>query len=129
MSSLKETKSWVRMTGINPFLFLLSHLQCHYSYSACGLGTTGTDKLVELVQEMQHQELSQSGSGTLYGAKITGGGSGGTVCIIGRNCMRSSEQILQVLIYFSSVLVIGNWRDSIFFFLELPDCHRGRIWN
>ncbi|PKI59879.1 hypothetical protein CRG98_019761 [Punica granatum] len=70
--------------------------QCHYSYSACGLGTTGTDRLVELVQEMQHSELSQSEGGTLYGAKITGGGSGGAVCIVGRNCLRSSEQILQI---------------------------------
>ncbi|KAK4793267.1 hypothetical protein SAY86_023702 [Trapa natans] len=70
--------------------------QCHYSYSACGLGTTGTDKLVELVQGMQLRETSLSSTGTLYGAKITGGGSGGTVCIIGRNCMRSSQQILQI---------------------------------
>lgn len=85
------------MIGTNPFSFLLSFLQCHYSYSACGLGTTGTDKLVELVQELQHRELSRSDTGTLYGAKITGGGSGGTVCVIGRNCVRSSEQILQVM--------------------------------
>ncbi|KAK3010230.1 hypothetical protein RJ639_010920 [Escallonia herrerae] len=69
--------------------------QCHYSYSACGLGSDGTDRLVQLVQEMQHSKLSKPGDGTLYGAKITGGGSGGTVCVIGRNCLRSTEQILQ----------------------------------
>ncbi|KAL0312264.1 UNVERIFIED_CONTAM: L-arabinokinase [Sesamum radiatum] len=70
--------------------------QCHYSYSACGLGSDGTDRLVQLVQEMQHGKSSRSAEGTLYGAKITGGGSGGTVCVVGRNCLRSSEQILQI---------------------------------
>lgn len=72
-------------------------IQCHYSYSACGLGSDGTDRLVQLVQEMQHGKSSVSGDGTLYGAKITGGGSGGTICVMGRNCLRSSEQILQVI--------------------------------
>lgn len=70
--------------------------QCHYSYSACGLGSDGTDRLVQLVQEMQHSKPAGSGEGTLYGSKITGGGSGGTVCIVGRNCLRSNDQILQV---------------------------------
>jgi L-arabinokinase len=50
--------------------------QSHESYSQCGLGSDGTDRIVELVK--------QSGSGDLYGAKITGGGSGGTVAILGR---------------------------------------------
>ncbi|KAK6152151.1 hypothetical protein DH2020_014786 [Rehmannia glutinosa] len=70
--------------------------QCHYSYSACGLGSDGTDKLVELVQEMQHSKSSKSFNGTLFGAKITGGGSGGTVCVMGKNLLRSSEQILKI---------------------------------
>ena len=42
----------------------------HASYSACGLGSDGTDLLVELVRERG----PRSG---LFGAKITGGGSGG----------------------------------------------------
>jgi galactokinase len=46
----------------------------HQSYSACGLGHPQTDRLVDLVR--QH-----AGQG-VYGAKITGGGSGGTVCIL-----------------------------------------------
>lgn len=71
-------------------------MQCHFSYSACGLGSDGTDRLVQLVQEMQHSKISKSAEGTLHGAKITGGGSGGTVCVIGKNCIRSSEQILEV---------------------------------
>jgi L-arabinokinase len=49
----------------------------HASYSACGLGSDGTDLLVELVREAG----PYSG---LYGAKITGGGSGGTVAILAR---------------------------------------------
>jgi L-arabinokinase len=51
--------------------------QSHASYSACGLGCSGTDLLVKLVR--------QSGPANgLFGAKITGGGSGGTVAVIGR---------------------------------------------
>ena len=51
--------------------------QSHASYSACGLGSEGTDELVKLVR--------QAGvSRGLYGAKITGGGSGGTVAVLGK---------------------------------------------
>lgn len=73
-------------------------MQCHYSYSACGLGSDGTDKLVQLVQEIQHSR-STPVDGTLYGAKITGGGSGGTICVLGKNSAQSSEQISQVRSY------------------------------
>src|SRR5207248_128029 len=48
----------------------------HRSYSACGLGSEGTDRLVELV-EAAGPECG------LFGAKITGGGSGGTVAVFG----------------------------------------------
>ncbi|CAL4966539.1 unnamed protein product [Urochloa decumbens] len=71
--------------------------QCHNSYSACGLGSDGTDRLVDLVQEMQHRTASEGGSPSLFGAKITGGGSGGTVCVIGKNCARSSEEIAEIV--------------------------------
>ena len=50
----------------------------HESYSACGLGSDGTDLLMQLVRE-------QGRGAGLYGAKITGGGSGGTVAILGRS--------------------------------------------
>jgi galactokinase len=53
----------------------------HKSYSACCLGSPGTDELVRLVRE------TGAGSG-LYGAKITGGGSGGTVAVLGRKGAR-----------------------------------------
>jgi len=51
--------------------------QSHASYSACGLGSTATDRLVELAREAGPAE-------GIYGAKITGGGSGGTVAVLGR---------------------------------------------
>ncbi|XP_028791770.1 L-arabinokinase-like [Neltuma alba] len=70
--------------------------QCHYSYSACGLGSDGTDRLVQLVQDLQHSAASMVEGGTLCGAKITGGGSGGTVCVIGRNCSKSNQQIVEI---------------------------------
>ncbi len=49
--------------------------QSHASYSACGLGSAATDRIVELARE------AGSGRG-IYGAKITGGGSGGTVAVL-----------------------------------------------
>jgi L-arabinokinase len=52
--------------------------QSHESYSACGLGSSATDELVRLVQEV-------GPDGGLYGAKITGGGSGGTVAVLGEH--------------------------------------------
>lgn len=51
--------------------------QSHASYSACGLGSASTDRLVRLARE------AGPGQG-VYGAKITGGGSGGTVAVLGR---------------------------------------------
>jgi hypothetical protein len=77
---------------IDPFVFW----QCHYSYNACGLGSDGTDRLVNMVQEVQHRKTSQDGGPSLFGAKITGGGSGGSVCVIGKNCLKSSEEIFEV---------------------------------
>jgi len=57
----------------------LGELMCqsHASYSACGLGSTGTDLLVQLVREAGPRR-------GLYGARITGGGSGGTVAVLAR---------------------------------------------
>ncbi|CAN0859232.1 ARA1 [Linum grandiflorum] len=95
---VKNFKALLTSANSDEQLIALGELlyQCHYSYSACGLGTDGTDRLVRMVQEMQHKSKSKSEGGTLYGAKITGGGSGGTVCVIGRNSLLSSQQILEV---------------------------------
>ncbi len=49
--------------------------QAHASYSRCGLGSATTDALVEAVRQ------SGPDSG-VFGAKITGGGSGGTVAVL-----------------------------------------------
>ena len=45
----------------------------HQSYTALGLNSEGTDLLVDLVRK----------EGSLFGAKITGGGSGGAVAVLG----------------------------------------------
>ncbi len=52
--------------------------ESHGSYAACGLGSPGTDRLVALVR-------AEGPATGLYGARITGGGSGGTVAVIGRH--------------------------------------------
>ena len=57
--------------------------QSHASYSACGLGSPNTDRLVELVQ-------AAGPSKGLFGARITGGGSGGTVAVLGRKGAESA---------------------------------------
>ena len=59
----------------------------HQSYGACGLGSDGTDRLVDLVR-------SAGAARGLFGAKITGGGSGGTVAVLGT---RESEGFVQEL--------------------------------
>lgn len=51
--------------------------QSHVSYTACGLGSEATDLLADLVRG------AGPGRG-FFGAKITGGGSGGTVAVLGR---------------------------------------------
>ncbi|MEO8337077.1 MAG: galactokinase family protein [bacterium] len=50
--------------------------ESHASYGACGLGSDGTDLLVQMVRQAGARS-------SLFGAKITGGGSGGTVAILG----------------------------------------------
>lgn len=50
--------------------------ESHRSYTALGLNSAGTDLIVDLVR----REGPDAG---LFGAKITGGGSGGTVAVLG----------------------------------------------
>lgn len=73
-------------TGLEqaPFLGELMYAS-HNSYSACGLGSPGTDELVKLVREAGPDH-------GLYGAKITGGGSGGTVAVLGRRAAQSAVE-------------------------------------
>lgn len=50
---------------------------CHEGYSQCGLGTSATDQIIDLVRKEKENGL--------IGAKITGGGAGGTVAVLGYN--------------------------------------------
>lgn len=59
--------------------------ESHASYSECGLGSSGTDQLVRLVREV-------GPAAGLYGAKITGGGCGGTVAVLG---LRGADAIVR----------------------------------
>lgn len=59
--------------------------QSHASYGACGLGSEGADMLVDMVRK------AGPASG-LCGAKITGGGSGGTVAVLARPESRSAVE-------------------------------------
>jgi galactokinase len=63
--------------------------QSHAGYTVCGLGDEHTDDLVEFAR--QHQ------NGGVYGAKITGGGSGGTVCLLceGEEGLQTARKIHQ----------------------------------
>jgi L-arabinokinase len=58
-------------------------LESHASYGACGLGSDGTDHLVRLVMDAGPER-------GLFGAKITGGGSGGTVAVLGTEAAHDS---------------------------------------
>jgi L-arabinokinase len=61
----------------------------HASYSACGLGCPPTDLLVELVRATGVDR-------GLFGAKITGGGSGGTVAVLGdRNAETAVKNVAE----------------------------------
>jgi galactokinase len=63
--------------------------QSNASYSRCGLGSNGTDEIVRLAQA--------EGPNYIFGAKITGGGSGGTVALLGRRgCGERINQIAKL---------------------------------
>lgn len=59
--------------------------QSHASYAACGPGEAGTDHLVAVVRKAGPVK-------GLYGAKITGDGSGGTVAVLGR---KGSDEVIE----------------------------------
>jgi L-arabinokinase len=61
--------------------------QSHASYSACKLGSDGTDMLVDMVRR-------RGAAKGLYGAKITGGGSGGTVAVLARKGLQDELERL-----------------------------------
>jgi len=64
--------------------------QSHVGYSGCGLGSEGTDRLVHLCR-------TADPAAGIYGAKITGGGSGGTVAVLAAAGSRPAvEEIARV---------------------------------
>jgi len=74
VKSFAETlKNWPGMSAAQALGDLM--FESHQSYSDCGLGSEATDLLAKLVRESAERGL--------YGARITGGGSGGTVAVLG----------------------------------------------
>jgi len=69
--------------------------ESHYAYTECGLGCKQTDQIVDLVRKV----------GTklgLFGAKITGGGAGGTVAVLG---LKSAKDVFyeKVVVPYSQI--------------------------
>lgn len=80
--------------------------QSHASYSACGLGSAATDAIVAAVRGL-------GSAHGLFGAKITGGGSGGTVAVLGRpDAVAHIQQIAQTC---GSGLVFAGSSDGAAF--------------
>ena len=79
-------------------------VQSHESYSAVGLGNEFTDKIVEMVREA-------GPANGVHGARVSGGGNGGTVCILsygkeGKQAVKDihkkyQEMMKQKLFFFS----------------------------
>lgn len=81
-------------------------LQSHESYSAVGLGNEYTDKIVEMVRD------AGAGSG-VFGARVSGGGNGGTVCILsygkeGKNTVKEIYKKYKVRIMKKLFLFSGS---------------------
>lgn len=71
--SLPSATSLAELTRLGELMFA-----SHASYGACGLGSDGTDALVEAARALgPHRGV--------FGAKISGGGSGGTVSVLARS--------------------------------------------
>lgn len=67
---LRSTASPPDAAGLGALMY-----DSHASYSTCGLGSDGTDRLVALARDAGRPR-------GIHGAKITGGGSGGTVALL-----------------------------------------------
>lgn len=63
--------------------------ESHQSYSNCGLGSSETDLLVNLARNIGPSQ-------GIFGAKISGGGCGGTVCILTANDSRAEASIQRI---------------------------------
>jgi L-arabinokinase len=78
-----------------PILQVIGELiyQSHTGYSAIGLGCAKTDAMVEAVRERG------AGSG-LYGARVSGGGSGGTVVVLlEKDALPELERLARTVVF------------------------------
>lgn len=63
--------------------------QAHAGYTDCGLGSAATDQIIAYVRRQRGQGL--------LGAKITGGGAGGTVAVLGWNTAEAEQAFMAVV--------------------------------
>jgi galactokinase len=83
------SKTSGRVEEITGYLLGELMFQSHIGYSDCGLGSTATDKIVSMVRKENKNGL--------LGAKITGGGAGGTVAILGWNTDEAESSFKRVV--------------------------------
>ncbi|KAK9841924.1 hypothetical protein WJX84_011224, partial [Apatococcus fuscideae] len=89
--ALSHNEHWDNATQAGELMF-----QSHASYSRCGLGSEGTDRLVMLAREEMETAATSNLCPSIYGAKITGGGSGGTVCILAQDSSQGQEAVERI---------------------------------
>lgn len=83
-------------------------LQSHASYTRVGLGSRGTDRLVALIRSRMRpfggpkDDADSASAASIHGAKITGGGSGGTVCVLAQNSPEGDAAIRDVVQTYAS---------------------------
>ncbi|WP_064196477.1 MULTISPECIES: hypothetical protein [Emticicia] len=92
VKSFTQLLKSINVTNYEDILSLMGELmfQSHESYNNCGLGNEMTDKIVTMARQKGIEN-------NIYGAKITGGGSGGTVCLMvyGQKGLESAKQLFE----------------------------------
>ena len=92
VKSFMQLLKSVNETNFKDILPIMGELmfQSHESYNNCGLGNEMTDKIVNMARKKGIEN-------EIYGAKITGGGSGGTICLMvyGEKGLESAKQIFK----------------------------------
>ena len=92
VNSFKQLLKSVNEHNYEDMLPIMGELmyQAHESYNNCGLGNEMTDKIVNMARIKGYQN-------GVYGAKITGGGSGGTVCLMvyGEKGLQSAKRLFE----------------------------------
>jgi galactokinase len=82
-------------------------VESHASYGACGLGEPVTDAIVRAARKAGPKK-------GVYGAKITGGGSGGTVCLLveGRKGLKEVCRIASRALKGRNPFIVSGSSDS-----------------